>query len=139
MVCLSVPPKRFFFLCDCVFFTPKSTTTDISFESKFAAAMLCFIHDDCVSFWWRGFSRGWLWVSLSFCHGDCANTGCTTDIGCLFILVGSMSVEQRRHLCCCGTEPLQKTRGAFHTHDPRQLIFRKLLFDSISWLGHPLL
>ena len=87
MVCLSVPPKRFFFfLFDCVFFTPKSTTTDISFESKFAAAMLCFIHDDCVSFRWRGFSRGWLWVSLSFCHGKCANTGCTADIGCLFIL-----------------------------------------------------
>ena len=92
MVCLSVPKRFFFFLCDCVFFTPKSTTTDISFESKFAAAMLCFIHDDCVSFRWRGFSRGWLWGSLSFCHGECANTGCTADIGCLFILFGSMSV-----------------------------------------------
>ena len=76
----------FFFLFDCVFFTPKSTTTDISFESKFAAAMLCFIHDDCVSFRWRGFSRGWLWISLSFCHGECANTGCTADIGCFTIL-----------------------------------------------------
>ena len=48
-------------------------------------------------------------------------------------------LNKRRHLCWCGTEPLQKTRGAFHTHDPRQLIFRKLLFDSISWLGHRLL
>ena len=92
MVCLSVPPKRFFLLCDCVFFTPKSTTTDISFESKFAMCMLSFIHDECVSLRWRGFSRGWLWVSLSFCHGVCSNTGCTADIGCLFILFGSMSV-----------------------------------------------
>ena len=62
---------------------PKSTTTDIGFESTFAAAMLCFIHDDCVSFRWRGFSCSWLWVSLSFRHGDCANTGCTADIGLL--------------------------------------------------------
>ena len=46
MVCLSVPPKRGFFLCDCVFYSLKSTTTDIGFESTFAAAMLCFIHDD---------------------------------------------------------------------------------------------
>ena len=83
MVCLSVPPKRGFFLCDCVFYTLKSTTTDIGFESTFAAAMVCFIHDDCVSFQWRGFSRGWLWVSLSFRHGDSANTGCTADIGLL--------------------------------------------------------
>ena len=136
---LSECAETFFFLSDCVFFTPKSTTTDISFESKFAAAMLCFIHDDCVSFRWRGFSRGWLWVSLSFCHRTCSNTGCTADIGCLFIHVGSMSVVQRRHWCWCGTELLEKTRGAFHTHDPRQLIFQKLLFDSISWLGHRLL
>ena len=42
-------------------------------------------------------------------------------------------------MCCCGTEPLQKTRGAFRTCDPRELIFRNLLFDSISWLGHRLL
>ena len=56
MVCLSVPPKRVFFLCDCVFYTLKSTTTDIGFESTFAAAM-CFIHNDCVSFRWRDFSQ----------------------------------------------------------------------------------
>ena len=65
---------------------------DIGFEPEFAMSMLSFIHDCCVSFLWRGFSRDWLWVSLSFCHGDCANTGCTADIGCLFILFGSMSV-----------------------------------------------
>ena len=73
----------FFSLRLCVFYTLKSTTTDIGFESTFAAAMVCFIHDDCVSFQWRGFSRGWLWVSLSFRHGDSANTGCTADIGLL--------------------------------------------------------
>ena len=64
----------FFFLLRLSLMRPSQNNgkKNIGVESKFAMSMLSFIHNDCVSFRWRGFSRGWLWVSLSFCHGECA-------------------------------------------------------------------
>ena len=48
-----------------------------------------------------------------------------------------MPVAQRRHLRCCETEPLQKTRGAAKMRDPSlELVWRKLLFESVSCFGH---
>ena len=127
----------FFFLLRLSLMRPlQNNEKDIGFEFKFVMSMLSFIHADCVSFRWRGFSRGWLWVSLSFCHGDCANTGCTADIGCLFILFGSMSVVQRRHWCWCETELVCKEPCEVQTCDHSgQAVLRTLLLVFVSWFG----
>ena len=74
--------------------------------------------------------------ALSFCHGKCANTGCTADIGCLFILVGSMSVVQRRHWCWCETESVCKVFSEVQTCDhSEQAVLWTLLLVFVSWFG----
>ena len=108
---------------------------DIGFESEFAMSMLGFNHVCCVSFRWRGCSRGWLWVSLS------ATESVRTQAAQLTLVAYSSSsaqclLQQRRHWCWCETESVCKVLYEVQSCDHcEQAVLRRLLLVFISEFG----